>query len=210
MVLDDLKYVQDPIPAEVRANRKLLDLGAALELIHRPQREGEEIPARDTLRFHEAFLLQLALLERRAAARSTPGTRRVAEPGGLLERFDAALPFALTGDQTAVGHEIAADLAAESPMTRLVQGEVGSGKTLVALRAMLRVVDSGGQAALLAPTEVLPCSTGVIGWRLPVDAMLPALPAAVATLQGASVLPAARGIMTTDLYPKVRRAALGD
>jgi ATP-dependent DNA helicase RecG len=155
VVLDDLKYVQDPIPAEVRANRKLLDLGAALELIHRPQREGEEVPARDTLRFHEAFLLQLALLERRAAARSTPGTRRVAEPGGLLERFDAALPFTLTDDQRTVGREIAGDLAAESPMSRLVQGEVGSGKTLVALRAMLATAESGGQSALLAPTEVL-------------------------------------------------------
>ncbi|WP_414708069.1 ATP-dependent DNA helicase RecG [Rathayibacter festucae] len=155
VVLDDLKYVQDPIPAEVRASRKLLDLGAALELIHRPQREGEEVPARDTLRFHEAFLLQLALLERRAAARSTPGTARVAAPGGLLERFDAALPFTLTEDQKTVGREITADLADESPMSRLVQGEVGSGKTLVALRAMLATAESGGQAALLAPTEVL-------------------------------------------------------
>ncbi|WP_374953273.1 ATP-dependent DNA helicase RecG [Rathayibacter sp. AY1F2] len=155
VLLDGLRDVPDPMPEQVRAGRSLLGLGEALELIHRPQREGEEAQARETLRFHEAFLLQLALLERRASARSSPATARVPGPGGLLERFDAALPFALTGDQTAVGHEIAADLAAESPMTRLVQGEVGSGKTLVALRAMLATAESGGQAALLAPTEVL-------------------------------------------------------
>ena len=155
VLLDGLGEVPDPIPAQVRADRSLLDLGAALELIHRPQREGEEATARDTLRFHEAFLLQLALLERRAAARSTPGTPRIAAAGGLLERFDRALPFTLTGDQQSVGREIAADLAGETPMSRLVQGEVGSGKTLVALRAMLATAESGGQAALLAPTEVL-------------------------------------------------------
>ena len=75
--------------------------------------------------------------------------------GALLEGFDATLPFTLTGDQVRVGAEITADLAASSPMNRLVQGEVGSGKTLVALRAMLAVAESGGQSALLAPTEVL-------------------------------------------------------
>lgn len=155
VLLDGLRDVPDPMPEPVRAGRALLPLGDALELIHRPQREGEEAQARETLRFHEAFLLQLALLERRASARSTPATARVPSPGGLLERFDSALPFRLTGEQSAVGREIEADLATESPMTRLVQGEVGSGKTLVALRAMLTAAESGGQAALLAPTEVL-------------------------------------------------------
>ncbi|SOE05188.1 ATP-dependent DNA helicase RecG [Rathayibacter rathayi NCPPB 2980 = VKM Ac-1601] len=155
VLLDGLREVPDPMPEQVRAGRSLLGLGEALELIHRPQREGEEAQARETLRFHEAFLLQLALLERRASARTTPATARVPTRGGLLARFDAGLPFALTGDQTAVGREIAADLATENPMTRLVQGEVGSGKTLVALRAMLATAESGGQAALLAPTEVL-------------------------------------------------------
>ena len=82
-------------------------------------------------------------------------TPRVPQPGGYLQRFDAQLPFVLTGDQTTVGAEIARDLAASAPMNRLVQGEVGSGKTLVALRAMLAVADTGGQSALLAPTEVL-------------------------------------------------------
>lgn len=155
VLLDGLRDVPDPMPEPVRVGRALLPLGDALELIHRPQREGEEAQARETLRFHEAFLLQLALLERRASARSTPATARVPSPGGLLERFDSALPFRLTGEQSAVGREIEADLATESPMTRLVQGEVGSGKTLVALRAMLTAAESGGQAALLAPTEVL-------------------------------------------------------
>lgn len=155
VLLDGLRDVPDPMPEPVRAGRALLPLGDALELIHRPQREGEEAQARETLRFHEAFLLQLALLERRASARSTPATARVPSPGGLLERFDSALPFRLTDEQSAVGREIEADLATESPMSRLVQGEVGSGKTLVALRAMLTAAESGGQAALLAPTEVL-------------------------------------------------------
>ncbi|WP_372490709.1 ATP-dependent DNA helicase RecG [Rathayibacter rubneri] len=155
VILDGLRDVPDPMPEPVRAGRSLMPLGRALELIHRPAREGEESQARETLRFHEAFLLQLALLERRAAARATPATPRVPAPGGWLERFDAALPFDLTSDQRSVGAEIADDLARESPMSRLVQGEVGSGKTLVALRAMLAAAESGGQAALLAPTEVL-------------------------------------------------------
>ncbi|WP_442966246.1 ATP-dependent DNA helicase RecG [Rathayibacter sp. VKM Ac-2754] len=155
VLLDGLGAVPDPMPDSVRSGRSLMPLGEALELIHRPQREGDEAQARETLRFHEAFLLQLALLERRAAAKATPATPRTPSPGGLLERFDSVLPFELTGDQRAVGAEIADDLATESPMSRLVQGEVGSGKTLVALRAMLTTAESGGQAALLAPTEVL-------------------------------------------------------
>ncbi|NQX27894.1 ATP-dependent DNA helicase RecG [Microbacteriaceae bacterium VKM Ac-2854] len=155
VVLDGLADVQDPMPGPIRDRRSLMPLGDALELIHRPTREGEETEAKETLKFHEAFLLQLALLERRAELRSARSTQRVAAPGGLLARFDAALRFTLTGDQRTVGGEIAADLAGSSPMSRLVQGEVGSGKTLVALRAMLTVAESGGQAALLAPTEVL-------------------------------------------------------
>ncbi|KQQ00832.1 MULTISPECIES: ATP-dependent DNA helicase RecG [unclassified Rathayibacter] len=155
VLLDGLGEVPDPMPESVRASRSLMPLGEALELIHRPQREGEEAQARRTLRFHEAFLLQLALLERRLAAKASPATARTPSLGGLLERFDSALPFELTGDQREVGAEIALDLATENPMSRLVQGEVGSGKTLVALRAMLTAAESGGQSALLAPTEVL-------------------------------------------------------
>ncbi|MDQ1577567.1 MAG: ATP-dependent helicase RecG, partial [Microbacteriaceae bacterium] len=103
--------------------------------------------------FQEAFVLQAALLQQRRLLRETEATPRVA--GALLEGFDETLPFVLTGDQRKVGAEITADLEAAAPMNRLVQGEVGSGKTLVALRAMLAVAQSGGQSALLAPTEVL-------------------------------------------------------
>ena len=147
--------VADPIPAKVRRSRGLLTHGKALEMVHRPHTDADWRTARDTLRFTEAFVLQTALLEQRLAARKTTSTPRVPVPGGYLERFDAALKFTLTGDQKQVGAEISADLAQTWPMNRLVQGEVGSGKTLVALRAMLAVADSGGQSALLAPTEVL-------------------------------------------------------
>ncbi len=104
---------------------------------------------------HEAFVLQTALLQQRQFVRALSATKRPAEAGGLLERFDAILPFELTADQQSVGAQLEADLVADWPMNRLVQGEVGSGKTLVALRAMLQVAESGGQSALIAPTEVL-------------------------------------------------------
>nr|WP_202106965.1 ATP-dependent DNA helicase RecG [Agromyces seonyuensis] len=155
LVLDALGPLDDPVPAELRRERSLEGYRAALEGVHRPESEGQTRLARRTLRFHEAFALQTALLQRRAELRRAVAVSREPRPGGLLERFDAALPFELTDDQRSVGEEISTDLAATAPMNRLVQGEVGSGKTLVALRAMLAVADSGGQAALLAPTEVL-------------------------------------------------------
>ncbi len=153
VVLDTLPPVDDPVPLEVRTERELLDLGQAYQLIHRPENDAQWRRARDTLRFQEAFVLQAALLQRRAALREQPATPRT--PGAELAGFDAALPFTLTDDQVLVGDEIARDLASDTPMNRLVQGEVGSGKTLVAVRAMLAVAESGGQSALLAPTEVL-------------------------------------------------------
>jgi ATP-dependent DNA helicase RecG len=153
IVLDTLPALDDPVPEPVRDARDLLPYARALELIHRPTRDSDWGAARKALRFQEAFVLQAALLQQRARLRATAATAR--EPGGILAGFDAALPFELTGDQRLVGAEIARDLAAEVPMNRLVQGEVGSGKTLVALRAMLAVAQSGGQSALLAPTEVL-------------------------------------------------------
>lgn len=155
IVLEGLGPIDDPVPAEVRAARSLLDHRAALESVHRPEVEADWKAARRTLRFTEAFVLQTALLQRRAELRAHTTTARHPSPGGLLERFDASLPFSLTDDQRAVGAEIASDLEHPVPMNRLVQGEVGSGKTVVALRAMLAVADSGGQSALLAPTEVL-------------------------------------------------------
>jgi ATP-dependent DNA helicase RecG len=155
LLLDGLDAVDDPLPDAVREARSLLAHRRALEQVHRPDVEADWKAARRTLRFTEAFVLQTALLERRAQLRAHTTTARHPSPGGLLERFDASLPFSLTGDQSAVGAEIADDLEHPVPMNRLVQGEVGSGKTVVALRAMLAVADSGGQSALLAPTEVL-------------------------------------------------------
>lgn len=154
-VLDDLGPVPEPVPDEVRRSEGLLDARTALERIHRPSTKDEIVPAIRTLRMQEALTLQTALMQQRYLVRMLDATARPAKPGGLLERFDAALPFALTDDQRAVGETIAADLIGGAPMNRLVQGEVGSGKTLVALRAMLQVAESGGQAALIAPTEVL-------------------------------------------------------
>jgi ATP-dependent DNA helicase RecG len=153
VVLDTLGPLDDPVPDEVRSARSLMPFARALELIHRPQVDADWGGARKALRFQEAFVLQAALLQQRARLREIAATARTAGP--LLDGFDAALPFTLTGDQRTVGEEIARDLAEPVPMNRLVQGEVGSGKTLVALRAMLAVAQSGGQSALLAPTEVL-------------------------------------------------------
>lgn len=155
LLLDGLGPVDDPLPDRVHGARSLLDHRRALELVHRPEVEADWKAARRTLRFTEAFVLQTALLLRRAELREHTTTARPPTPDGLLARFDASLPFALTADQVEVGTEIADDLEQPVPMNRLVQGEVGSGKTLVALRAMLAVADSGGQSALLAPTEVL-------------------------------------------------------
>ncbi|MEP6481675.1 MAG: ATP-dependent DNA helicase RecG [Rhodoglobus sp.] len=153
VVLDTLPKLDDPVPDAVRTPRKLLPFSRALELVHRPTVDADWGSARKALRFQEAFVLQAALLQQRARLRETAATARAS--GAILDGFDAALPFTLTGDQRFVGAEISDDLAAAVPMNRLVQGEVGSGKTLVALRAMLAVAESGGQSALLAPTEVL-------------------------------------------------------
>jgi ATP-dependent DNA helicase RecG len=152
-VLDALPALEDPVPADVRADYKLISYGRAIELIHRPTTDGDWHAARKALRFQEAFVLQSALLQQRAELRSKATPPRL--PGKFANEFDAEMPFTLTMDQKLVGEEIAMDLAGTAPMNRLVQGEVGSGKTLVALRAMLSVADSGGQSALLAPTEVL-------------------------------------------------------
>jgi ATP-dependent DNA helicase RecG len=155
VVLDTLPTLPDPVPDAVRDARGLVPFSRALELIHRPTVDAEWKSARAALRFQEAFVLQAALLEQRQRLKEQAAVPRVPKPGGLLEQFDAALGFTLTADQRVVGDEVAADIAKTEPMNRLLQGEVGSGKTVVALRAMLAVADSGGQSALLAPTEVL-------------------------------------------------------
>ena len=155
IVLDTLGEVDDPIPAEVLERHDLVDRVTALQMIHRPESLDDVEAARERLKFEEAFCLQSILAQRRAEFASMPATARESVGGPLLTDFDARLPFTLTDGQLSIGKEIFDDLGATHPMHRLVQGDVGSGKTLVALRAMLAVVDSGGQAALLAPTEVL-------------------------------------------------------
>ncbi|MFI6793426.1 ATP-dependent DNA helicase RecG [Nonomuraea sp. NPDC050383] len=155
VVLDTLGPLADPLPGDLRARHGLRDLAEALEAVHRPKDFADVQRARDRLKFDEAFVLQAVLLQRRQAATAWPAKARPRRGDGILADFDARLPFELTEGQSQVGEEIAADLAREHPMHRLLQGEVGAGKTVVALRAMLQVVDAGGQAALLAPTEVL-------------------------------------------------------
>ncbi|MBC9954700.1 ATP-dependent DNA helicase RecG [Leucobacter sp. cx-42] len=155
LVLDALAPIEDPLPAEVQRAEGILPLGQAIELIHRPKRDSDWQRAQQSLRFREAFDLQLALLARRMRMQIAESRARSAVSGGLLDAFDDALPFSLTGDQRAVGQVIRAEMDSERPMHRLLQGEVGSGKTLVALRAMLQVAEDGGQSAMLAPTEVL-------------------------------------------------------
>jgi ATP-dependent DNA helicase RecG len=155
VILDTLPTIDDELTTSIVEAEKLLPLEMAIRLIHQPRAHEDHVWARDTLRAHEAFLLQATLLKRRAENAHLQSTARVAIEGGVLAEFDSRLPFTLTAGQTSVGLEIIDDLAKQHPMNRLLQGEVGSGKTLVALRAMLAVADSGGQAAMLAPTEVL-------------------------------------------------------
>ncbi len=155
VVLDTMSEIEDELPASIVRDNGLLSLNQALNQVHRPEVQSEWQAARDTLKYHEAFLLQSTLLKRRFENLATPATPRIAPKTGLLTQFDSALPFTLTNGQIEVGNQISEDLSASHPMNRLLQGEVGSGKTLVAVRAMLTVADSGGQSALLAPTEVL-------------------------------------------------------
>src|ERR1700722_4607084 len=154
-VLGTLEAGEDPIPAEVREKHNLWPRELAIRAIHRPQDRAELAHARKRLKWDEAFTMQAALAQRRLAAAAMPSVPRPPTRYGLVPEFERRLPFTLTQGQRDVGAEIAHDLACAYPMNRLLQGEVGSGKTVVAVRAMLQVVDAGGQAALLAPTEVL-------------------------------------------------------
>ena len=155
MEATDWAGLVDPLPTALREGRGLTDLPDALRKVHRPHTKADIAEARDRLKWDEAFVLQVALARRRYADTQLPAVARRPAPDGLLDAFDAKLPFTLTDGQRRVTKEIFDDLATEHPMHRLLQGEVGSGKTMVALRAMLAVVDAGGQAAMLAPTEVL-------------------------------------------------------
>lgn len=155
IVLDTLGPIEDEVPEALATKHKLLKLNQAFEKIHRPETKSDWSSASKTLSYHEAFLLQANLIARKIENEKSPATSRAGKESGFLTEFDAELPFKLTQGQTSVGEEISDDLARSYPMNRLLQGEVGSGKTLVALRAMLAVADTEGQSALLAPTEVL-------------------------------------------------------
>jgi ATP-dependent DNA helicase RecG len=155
LAIGALEEVTDFMPEQILDKHGYPTLAQALRQLHNPADLDQAQLAKARLTFDEAFLLQLLLLERRVELRKLRSTPRTRIAHGLLDNFDAQLPFELTAGQKAVAKEIETDLAAEYPMHRLLQGEVGSGKTIVALRAMLAVIDSGGQAALLAPTEVL-------------------------------------------------------
>ncbi len=147
--------LHDPIPEEIRTQRGLVSLDRALWMIHVPESKEEYREARKRFRYEEAFILQTALARRRADLALTQAQARPAIGGPLSAAFAAQLPFTLTQGQKTVAVDISADIDSDQPMNRLLQGEVGSGKTVLAVRAMLQVIDGGGQAALLAPTEVL-------------------------------------------------------
>jgi ATP-dependent DNA helicase RecG len=155
IALDVVEEVPDVLPPHLVADHGLLEMSTALRWIHRPQDRKQAGAAAKRLKFDEAFVAQVALAQRRHERRKLRSRPRTGRSGGILDTFDARMPFQLTAGQQEVECAILQDLAGDHPMRRLLQGEVGSGKTVVALRAMLRVVDSGAQAALLAPTEVL-------------------------------------------------------
>ncbi|SHI53335.1 ATP-dependent DNA helicase RecG [Tessaracoccus bendigoensis DSM 12906] len=153
MVLPTLRG--DTLPAWIVERAGVLPFEHALTAVHEPTSTDQAKVGVDRLRFDEAFGIQLAMAQKRRDAGAQPATPRPRRKAGILDAFDERLPFILTAGQIAACETIFSELARTSPMNRLLQGEVGSGKTVVALRAMLRTVDAGGQAVLLAPTEVL-------------------------------------------------------
>jgi ATP-dependent DNA helicase RecG len=155
VILNTLDAGEDPLPADLRERYALIHQAEAFHGIHRPLDRAEIARAKLRLKWDEAFVLQAALAQRRIAAAALPAMPRPPANDGIAAEFDKRLPFTLTEGQLKVGKVITRDMSCAFPMHRLLQGEVGSGKTVVAVRAMLQAVDAGGQAALLAPTEVL-------------------------------------------------------
>ena len=155
LALAALDEIEDSLPQELLDRYHYPTLHQALAQIHHPVDLDSAELSRERLTFNEAILLQLLLLKRKEELRKLDAVARPYIAAKLLDSFDARLPFELTAGQKSVGSEIQSDLSAAHPMHRLLQGEVGSGKTVIALRAALQVIDNGGQVALLAPTEVL-------------------------------------------------------
>ena len=202
-VLDILDAGPDPLPDIVRDQRGFPPLAAAFEQVHRPRSPEQWQRARDRFRFEEAFVLQSVFARRRIALEHDPAVARTAREGGLRDQFLGRLPFTLTSGQRDVLDVVVAELGRTHPMHRLLQGEVGSGKTVVALLAMLQVVDAGGQAALLAPTEVLATQHHRV-----ITAMLGEL-ARGGMLDGAADATRVR-LLTGSMGAKARRDALSD
>jgi ATP-dependent DNA helicase RecG len=176
-------HALEPLPAALRVAERLPERPAALAAAHFPEREEDERAARRRLAFEELLLLQLALTSRRRARRQGRRARPLRPRGVLADRWRWSLPFTLTGDQLRATEQIDADLDSERPMQRLLMGEVGSGKTAVALHAMLRAVENGCQAALMAPTETLAeqhhrTLDRLLGGVLPVELLTGSTPAA--------------------------------
>ena len=164
----------EPLPTRLRIEEELPDRPAALDAVHFPATAEEERDARRRLAFEELYLLQLAVAGRRRARREGRRARPLAARGVVVDRWRGSLPFELTSAQENAIDEIDADLAEERPMQRLLMGEVGSGKTVCALAAMLRAVENGAQAALMAPTETLAeqhhrTLDGLLGGQLPIE-----------------------------------------
>ncbi|WP_066906336.1 MULTISPECIES: ATP-dependent DNA helicase RecG [unclassified Synechococcus] len=183
-VLPAVRLWPEPLPRVRRDARQLLSRDRALVAIHRPESSDQLQQARHRLVFDEFLLLQLGLMQRRAALkqRSAPSlTSSASDRDGLLGRFLAMLPFEFTAAQQRVLAEIEADLNRQEPMARLVQGDVGSGKTVVAVAALLRAIQAGWQGAMMAPTEVLAEQhyRSLCGW-------MPALHVSVELLTGST------------------------
>lgn len=155
IVLDSLDQVEDFLPETIREQYEFPNLFDAFKEVHRPTDIKRADLARARLTFDEAFLLQLTMLSQKREQAKIYTVARIPKEKGVLAEFDKSLPFQLTPGQISVSEEIFEDLLAEHPMHRLLQGEVGSGKTIVALRSALNVIDASAQVAFLAPTEVL-------------------------------------------------------
>jgi ATP-dependent DNA helicase RecG len=150
-----VRFLPDPLPARLLAEEGLPLRADALAAVHRPRERGEAETARERLALEELLALQLGFLRRRRALAEGASAPALREEGELVARYRKALPFTLTNDQEKAIGEIRQDLADPTPMQRLLQGDVGSGKTVVALYALLRAVEGGHQGALMAPTETL-------------------------------------------------------
>jgi ATP-dependent DNA helicase RecG len=175
LVLPAAEQLKDPVSSVLREQYGLIDLPTAIGQIHFPEDSDAKDAARRRLIFDEFFYLQLGFLQRRQLLRQVQTEAVIMPTGVLIDRFREMLPFQLTNAQQRVVAEILADLQQTAPMTRLVQGDVGSGKTVVAVLAILAAIQSGYQAALMAPTEVLAEQhyRKLVGWfnllHLPVE-----------------------------------------